>query len=343
MDLRALHFAYLLAALAMAGCGGSGRASAGFEVHGSTMGTSYSVKVASPPASLDEQVLQEAAQRELDALEQAMSTYIPDSELSRFNAWGGDGWFPVSAELCGFVQRALDVSELTGGAFDVTVGPLVNLWGFGPDGPVGEPPEAREIAAALRLVGYRKLHTDCASPALRKDVAGLYVDLSAFAKGYAADRVAERLDLLGARDYLVEVGGELRARGRKAGGEDWAIAIETPDPGGRSVFAIVNVGDRGIATSGDYRNFFEFEGRVYSHTIDPTTGYPVSHEAGSVTVLADDAASADALATALLVLGPDAGLQFADAQGIAAYYIVRVGDGLQARASQRFAGEVALR
>lgn len=333
----------LAAALLAAACGGGEADRALLEVGGSTMGTTYTVKLVAPGEGHTETGLQSAVQAELDAVERRMSTYIDESELSRFNAHGDTGWYPVSAELCRLVETALEVSALTDGAFDVTVGPLVNLWGFGPQGAVDEPPAAAAIAGALEATGYRKLHADCARPALRKDHVGLYVDLSALAKGYAVDRVADRLDGLRVGDYLVEVGGELRVRGRNAKGDDWAIAIETPRPAGRSVHSVVSLTDKGVATSGDYRNFFEYEGRIYSHTIDPRTGYPVAHAAASVTVVADTAALADAMATALLVLGPDAGLPIAEEQELAVYYLVRDGDNLQARATQLFATAVASR
>lgn len=329
------------AALLAAGCSDAPTERTVLEVAGSTMGTSYDVKVVAPAPGLSVETLQPAVQGTLDGVEQSMSTYIPQSELSRFNAYHGGDWFPVSAELCALVEEALAISGLSGGAFDVTVGPLVNLWGFGPGAAVVVPPAEADIAAALATTGYAKLHTDCSQPALRKDDDRLYVDLSAIAKGYAADVVAARLVDLGAADYLVEVGGELRVSGSNASGSDWSIAVETPRAAGRSVHSIMSLTDKGIATSGDYRNFFEYEGRIYSHTIDPRTGYPVAHDAASVTVVAESAAQADALATALLVLGPDAGLQFAESQGLAAYFLMRDADSFAAHATPKFTTEVA--
>lgn len=333
----------LAAALLASACGGGQPERTLVEVGGSTMGTAYTVKLVASGEGHPDAGLRSTVQAELDAVEQSMSTYIDESELSRFNAHRDTGWYPVSEELCRLVTTALEISERTDGAFDVTVGPLVNLWGFGPSGAVAEPPAAEAIASALEATGYRKLHADCERPALRKEHVGLYVDLSALAKGYAVDRVADRLDGLRIGDYLVEVGGEIRVRGRNAKGADWTIAIETPRAAGRSVHSIVGLSEKGVATSGDYRNFFEYEGRIYSHTIDPRTGYPVAHAAASVTVVAETAALADAMATALLVLGPDAGLPVAEEQELAVYYLVRVGDSFQARASRLFATAVASR
>ena len=227
------------------------------------------------------------------------------------------------------VTEALTLSAATNGAFDVTVGPLVNLWGFGPDGQVTEPPGAELIAVRLQAIGHELLHTDCSMPALRKDVPDIYVDLSAFAKGYGVDKLAALLDAADIHNYLVEIGGELRVRGTNASGNNWGIAIESPGKAGMAVHTVVSVTNTAVATSGDYRNYFEHDGRMYSHTIDPRTGYPVAHDAASVTVLAATAAFADAMATALLVMGPDDGIAYAEREGIAAVFLVREDDGFR--------------
>ena len=222
----------------------------------------------------------------------------------------------------------------------MTVGPLVNLWGFGPAETGYEPPGNDTVTQAMENVGYAKLHVDCTIPALRKEIPGVYVDLSAFAKGHAVDVVAGLLDARALPDYLVEIGGEMRLRGTNARSEAWAIAIETPDRTGRSVRTVVHLSDTAMATSGDYRNFFEHEGRFYSHTIDPRTGYPVAHNGASVTVVAETAAFADAAATALLVLGPDAGMRLAEQENIAAYFLLRLGSEFEERMSSLFAMKV---
>ncbi|MGB5738564.1 MAG: FAD:protein FMN transferase [Woeseia sp.] len=307
------------------------------ELTGATMGTTYSVKLiaADEPDGLSAQIGMTLA-----AIDGSMSTYLPDSELSKFNADTRTSWIEVSKQLCAVIDQAQQISERSGGAFDVTVGPLVNLWGFGSAGIADQPPEQQAIIAALEMVGFRRLQTDCAMPALRKEIPGLYVDLSGYAKGYAVDQVAALLDDAGIADYLVEIGGEMRMRGANLKRDHWAIAIETPTRGERSVQTIVRLTDSAIATSGDYRNYFEYEGTAYSHTINPSTGYPVAHDAASVTVVADTTAFADGIATALLVLGPEAGLELAEREQIAAYFLLRNGDGIEERMSSLFASVV---
>ena len=306
------------------------------ELVGSAMGTTWNARLVAPPARLDSVALTAELDGLFDAIEQAMSTYRPDSELSRFNAAQSTDWFPVSAELCALVAEAQAISDATGGAFDVTVGPLVKLWGFGPGSAIERPPEPGLIAAALPLTGFDKLQADCGQPALRKSVPGLYVDLSAIAKGYGVDRAAALLAARGVNDFMLELGGEVRVSGENAARGPWRIAIEKPVEYGRVIQAVMLLRDVAVATSGDYRNFFEYAGRRYSHAIDPRSGYPVSHTAFSVSVLAETAARADALATALLVLGPDEGLRYADSNDLAASFLLQDGDAFVLRSSDRF-------
>lgn len=336
------HKKWSLAAalLALGACGDSPIDWPVQELAGSTMGTTFSVKVVAPPVELDLASLQQDVQETLDAVNQSMSTYLTDSELSQFNTSTGTDWVEVSADLCHAVEAAQVVSQFTDGAFDVTVGPLVDLWGFGPSDSVIEPPGDEQLAMAMDNTGFGKLYTDCARPALRKDLPGISVDLSAFAKGHAVDRVANLLDDRALPNYMVEIGGELRLRGLNGKGENWAIAIETPDRNSRSVQTVVHLTDTGMATSGDYRNYFEHDGDFYSHTIDPRTGRPITHNGASVTVVADTAAFADAAATALLVMGPEAGLALAERESIAAYFLLRLGSEFEERMSSLFAVEV---
>ncbi len=235
----------------------------------------------------------------------------------------------VSAELCDMLGRALSISEVTDGAFDVTVGPLVNLWGFGPDGPVAEPPSDEAIATALTAVGHDKIEADCEAKLVRKDVPGLFVDLSGWAKGHAVDELAALLNRMGLENYLVEVGGEIRVRGHNKEGLDWAVAVEAPSMSERAPHAVVRVTNTSVATSGDYRNYFEYDGSYYSHTIDARTGRPVTHNLAAVTVVNPSAAYADAMATALLVLGPEAGPSRAGELDVAAYFLVREATGVR--------------
>ncbi len=301
---------------------------------GSTMATSYTVRIAEPVA--DRERVQAAIQAQLDTIEGLMSTYIDDSDLTRFNASAASEWIPVDQATCEVVAVALAVSEQTGGAFDITVGPLVDLWGFGPDGAISEPPPADQLAAARDRTGYAGLAVDCDRPAIRKDRAELAIDLSAIAKGYAADVVAGHLLASGIAHFLVEVGGEMRVQGEKPGGESWRVGIEAPVRERLDVFGALEVSDIAVATSGDYRNYFEKDGRFYSHTLDPRTGAPVTHNTGGVTVLAGNAARADALATALLVLGAEHGLELAERENIAALFLTRSADGIDAIESSAF-------
>lgn len=306
-----------------------------YRLSGPTMGTSFSVSVVAG-SEFDKEQLQSRIHDALDDVDSRMSTYRSNSELAKFNQSRSTDWIPVSTELCVAVDNSLAISELTGGAFDITVGPLVNLWGFGPGRSITEPPSDDAIAHAISSTGRNKLQADCEKPAIRKDLADLAVDLSGYAKGLAADEIAALLDQSGVSDYLVEIGGDLRAHGRNASNEKWRVAIEKPNGAGGAAEKIIRVSNLAVATSGDYRNFFEFEGERYSHTIDPGTGRPVTHELASVTVLGGIAAEADAMATALLVLGPKDGLAFAEREGIAAYFLVRDGNNIHAQVSTQF-------
>lgn len=299
------------------------------ELSGTAMGTQFTVQIPAPLSEQRREDLQQAIDDAIARVEQATSTYLLESELSRFNASRSTDWFLVSEEVCAAVREAIELSELTGGAFDLTVGPLVNLWGFGPDTVRLQPPEDADVEAMRERVGYQRLHTDCDRPALRKDMAELYVDLSAYAKGLAVDSVSELLREMGHEHYLVDVGGDMRVQGTNARGEPWAIAIETPEENGRGVQRVLPLREGAVATSGDYRNYFEFEGQRYSHVIDARSGRPPTHALASVTVVADNAAYADAMATALLVLGPGQGMELAEREDIAAVF--------QLRSDERFA------
>lgn len=315
----------------------SARAPETIEFGGGTMGTAFTVKLPGPADGVDANALETDVKALLADISRMMSTYISDSEISKFNASASTDWQPVSSRFCESVAHALELSEFTDGAFDITAGPLVNLWGFGPDVTSSGPPTQEEIDAALLMVGYRHLHADCSQPALRREVAGLVLDMSAYGKGYAVDRVAELLEARGMVSYLVEIGGELRVSGQKPTGEDWAIGIEIPRAGKREPYTVVHLTDAAVATSGDYRNFFEFEGTRYSHEIDTRTGRPVTHDLAAVSIVDKSGARADALATGLLVMGPDAGLALATKENIAALFLKRTGTGIDETVSPRFA------
>lgn len=303
---------------------------------GSTMGTTYTVKAVQVPESIDSAALQTQVEDILAEVNGQMSTYDANSELSRFNQSETTDWVTVSPELAQVVQQALRISRLSRGAFDVTVGPLVNLWGFGPEMSADELPAKAALEAALARVGYQRLHARLTPPALKKDGADIYVDLSAIAKGYGVDRLAEYLEAQGIDHYLVEIGGELRGKGLNPAGVPWRVAIEKPDPGQRAVQRVIEISDQAIATSGDYRNFFEKDGQRYSHAIDPETGQPVRHELASVTVVNPSALEADAWATALLVLGPQQGAQLAEEQNLAAFLLVLNDMDINEKSTSRF-------
>lgn len=301
---------------------------------GDTMGTHYRVSVVAPRHSARE--LQAGIQERLDEVDAAMSTWRADSELSRFNAQAVTDWVAVSPGLYVVLQTAAAISEITDGAFDVTVGPIVNLWGFGPDRRPSAPPADEALAAARARVGHRLLHLADAPPRVRKDRGDIYVDLSAIAKGYAVDRVADWLATAGYRDFLVEVGGEIRSRGRRADGSPWQVGVAWPDAGSADVARVLALNETALATSGDYRQYFEFEGRRYSHEIDPATGKPIAHALASVTVLDAACMRADALATGLLVLGPERGPALARRLGIAALFLVHREHGFETLTTGRF-------
>lgn len=306
------------------------------ELKGPTMGTRYSVRLSPAPDDDTLTRLQLRIDERLRMISAQMSTYLKDSDLMRFNRSTSTDWQSVPPELIEMVRRAARVSDRTHGRYDITIGPLVNLWGFGNAGDRDRPPAESEIDDTLSVIGYRKLEWRNEPPALRKRHAGLEIDLSSIAKGWAVDEVGALLGRQGIQDFLVEIGGETLARGTKADGSAWRIAIERPDDARRIVQGGLAVRDLAIATSGDYRNFFEHEGQRFTHTIDPQTGRPIRHRLASVTVLADNCADADAWATAMMALGEVDGPPLADELGLAALFIVRDGDSLREQTTKAF-------
>ncbi|MGH8576572.1 MAG: FAD:protein FMN transferase [Gammaproteobacteria bacterium] len=335
--LRSGLLAAALLALCLASCRNAARpAREWIEIAGPTMGTTYSVSLHAGTHRRSPAVLQRRIERILQRITDSMSTYDPQSELSRFNRSRRTGWTAVSLDTLTVVEEALRISALTDGAFDVTVGPLVNLWGFGPEGRAPAIPGSAAVEAARATVGFRHLGARRHPPAIRKLRPAMYVDLSAIAPGYAVDRIAGYLDGLGVERYLVEIGGEVRAEGTNPRGEPWRIGIERPVGGERSVQRVAQLSGQALATSGDYRNYLELEGRHYSHIIDPRTGKPVGHGLASVSVIRPSAMEADALATALMVLGPEGGLELAEREELPAYFIVHSVDGFAERHSPAF-------
>ena len=285
------------------------------------MGTTWSVTYGQAGSELEPQELSRQIAERLEAVNASMSTYRDSSELMQFNQAGVGQSVALSSDLHTVLSAALRVGEASAGAYDVTVAPLVNLWGFGPDGPAQGVPPRDEIEAIMSSVGQQYLQLDDAGIATKSQP--VQVDLSSIAKGFGVDAVANVLENAGITDYLAEVGGEMRLAGVSPRGDDWRVAIESPQPGQRGVALAFSATNIAVATSGDYRNFFEIDGVRYSHSIDARSGWPVRHDLVSVTVLHQSAMWADAWATALTTLGPDAALSTANQRGLAVYLIRR--------------------
>lgn len=298
---------------------------------GPTMGTVYRVTISASLSDTARRELEAAIEARLARINGQMSTYDPQSDISQFNRAVTTDWQDVPLDVVRLVQQSADVSVLSGGRFDVTVGPLVNLWGFGPERSPDRRPHNTEIEAALSLFGYEQLEYRFDPPGLRKRTAGMIVDLSAIAKGFAVDEVSDLLASMGHRDHLVEIGGELRARGFSADGDAWEVGIERPEAGARTLATTIALREQGIATSGDYRNIRMIDGQVWSHGIDVRTGYPLTHAALSVTVVHDSTAMADAWATALLVTPLDEARALAEEHELSVLFIFAEG-----RAEHRF-------
>jgi len=309
-------------------------------LHGQTMGTTWSARVV-VPARTDVDPLRERVQQRLDRVVGQMSTWEPDSDLSRFNRAPAGTWQALPPELLDVLDRALALARSTGGAYDPTIAPLVDLWGFGPPSQSHRIPDEAAIAAARERIGWRRIELDRGgSRALQP--GGLHVDLSSIAKGFGVDEAARALDEASIGAYLVEVGGELRARGLRPDGHAWTVAVERPDaaPGAvgddAQIQRRIELRDACIATSGDYRHSFEHAGRRYSHHIDPRSGWPGEHAIASVSVIADTCVEADPLGTALIVLGPVAGMAYARRHDLAVLFLLRDGDIVVERASPAF-------
>lgn len=311
-----------------------------WDFRGETMGTSWSVRLI-PPPDLGRVLFQDEIEHELAAVVALFSHWDETSELSRFNA-APEGFYGVSEPFWALLDASLDLADATYGAVDPTLGALVDLWGFGPPGPrpldsFGKNPTApyeTEIKTAQAVSGWLKLRLNREARAVQQ-MGGLKLDFSGIAKGYAVDRVSDRLTALGAHSHVVEVGGEMRGAGVKWDGHPWWAELEQAPgaPAGRTVVALF---DMAVATSGDWVRAYEVYGQTYSHTIDGRTGRPIANGVASVTVLAQTAMRADALATALSVMGPEEGLAFADYTGLAAAIVVRGEEGLTEIVSAAF-------
>ena len=312
----------LVCTLLLTGCLFGDTAPEVLRLGGETMGQTYNVTVVDAPADLDADALETQIIDTLAAVNASMSNWDPQSEVSRFNSSAANEPVPMSEDFAHVMALSNDIHDASGARFDVTLAPLIELWGFGTRTPEDAVPPPADINDALDLVGQRDV-LSIQGETLTKSAEGVSVNLSAIAKGFGVDAVAQTLAEAGVERYLVEIGGDLVTRGLNADDAPWAIGIERPDVAGRVVELIVPVSGYGLATSGDYRNYFEAAGERYSHILDPTTGRPVTHNTASVTVLAEDATLADGWATALLVVGVDAGLPMAEAEGLAVLFITR--------------------
>jgi FAD:protein FMN transferase len=327
---RSSLIALLCAGLLVAGAAPGKQPAGETLLAGETMGSAWTVKIAGPlPRPADE--IRAGIQERFELVNQALSTYRKDSALSRFNDDDRGDWVDIDRELAFVMAAALGWAENSGGAYDPTVGPLVNLWGFGPDPARNTVPDPAAIEAARKRVGWEKVELDYARNRARKQ-PGVRIDLSSLGKGRGVDRVAEYLDSLKIANYLIDLSGKLRGHGRNASGAPWRVAVEQPladDPSGepRMTSFVVELGEGSIATAGDYRRYFEIGGKHYSHIIDPRTGWPVTHATASVTVQGPNCMGVDALATVYMAMQPDEAMKMADAIQFPALFIRREGKG----------------
>ncbi len=305
-------------------------------LQGRTMGTTYTIRYLPVIGSPSNEEMQRLIDEELNRIDQQMSTYRKDSEITQFNDMKSTDWFPVSVETANVVDLSLQISVVSNGAFDVTVGPLVDLWGFGPVKGRKSIPTDEEVETTRSSIGYTKLEVRLDPPALKKSDTRLRVDLSAIAPGHGVDRVGEIIRTNGIPNYFVEIGGEIFARGKRADGQPWQVGIEAPLDFKRSIQTIVGLSGAALATSGDYRNFFESEGKRFSHTIDPNTGRPVTHQLASASVVADNCALADGIATCMMVLGTEQGLKLAESKHWAVLLMERKSGQIPSTCSTRF-------
>lgn len=306
------------------------------EITGSTMGTTYSIKISDFPSQLTPKQLKSDIDHRLDNINHQMSTWIPDSILSRFNTSSDSQWYDIPQDTLTVISESIRISELSEGAFDVTVAGLVDLWGFGKTERNGKIPSEKEIKNLIRQVNYQKIRTRREPSAIKKTNPEITLNLSAIAKGYAVDQVALLLEEKKINNFLVEIGGEIQTKGEKQLQKPWIIAIERPIIEKRAIQKIISLKNKSLATSGDYRNYFEKDGKRFSHTINPRTGRPITHNLASVSIIHESCMTADALATALMVMGPEKGYQLAERNKWAIFMIVRTDKGYQEMSTPEF-------
>ena len=306
-------------------------------ISGLTMGTTYSVKITNDNKTVNKKNMRNDIEKILSEINQSMSTYIEKSELSKINYSKSSDWHTLSDDLFTVIEHANNISKKTNGAFDITIGPLVNLWGFGPNKSENKIPSTESIELVKKDIGYRKILLNKSQKKISKLVPDLYLDLSGIAKGFAVDKIARHLEKKNLENYLIEIGGELLANGINNDKMIWQIGIENPNVRDKQVKRIIQLKNMAMATSGDYKNYFEENGVRYSHTIDPVTGKPIKHKLVSVTVLDSTALNADALATAFMVMGPEKTLLLASDLKVAVYLIIKNGQIFEERYNDYFA------
>lgn len=310
---------FIFMTLALAACK---RGAADLLLSGQTMGTTYTVVAVEPRGGLNKNDLKAAIDAALEDVDQKMSNWNPTSEISQINALKANTPFPMSSDMLALMQAAQTVHETSDKQFDLTLGPLIDLWGFGAQKPTGRVPVDSAVTTAMQSVGQSDVLT-LDGNTLSKSHDGTQMYLSAIGKGFGVDRLGDTVRSFGVTDFMVEIGGDIITSGKNAEEMPWQIAIETPDARQRSFLKVLGVSDLGMATSGDYRNYFEHDGTRYSHILSATTGRPVTHATASVTVLTKNAMLADAWATALLVVGRERGMEIAERQNLAALFIDR--------------------
>lgn len=288
------------------------------EFAGEQQGTTYHIKVVIDPSKTSESALSERIDDIFARVDLAVSNYRDDSELSRFNHQKSTDWVPVSAELAYLTSLARSVSDKTRGCFDLTIKPLFDLWGFSKTGPQKVPPD-EHIRRVMKHIGMARIEVDLSGLRMRKRDPQIQLDLSSIGQGYTVGEIANALEQLGVVDYLVEIGGELKVRGRKPDGSHWRVAVEKPSPFSKEIQSLIDVRQiegTAIMTAGTYRHYFEQEGQVYSHIMDPRSGRPVTHNLLSVTILHEDPTLADLWDTALLCVGEEEALKIAKEENL---------------------------
>ena len=339
LTLRCLRPALLLAFCCLAGCVAEERP---VQMGGAIFGTTWSLTYLGSPDEVSPARVESQIGAAFALVNESMNHYDPSSLISEFNALPAQTPIEADWDFTYVLSAALELTAATRGAYDVSVTALSDLWGFGPGGPK-QFPDAGDIEMTRARVGVAQLDWDSTTRTLSKRAPGLKLDFSSLAKGYAVDLGADALEDLGIPHFMLEVGGEVRVRGASPRGDAWRIAVERPDAGARGgIQAALAVSDTGIATSGDYRNFFERDGQRFSHLIDPRNGYPIRHDVVSVTVVHDSAMMADAWATALAVIGSAEAMVLAEERGLAVYLLKRSGDALEVFSSTAMAQWLAV-